>query len=106
MVIGLRRSADMGEVAGEEQSKLRQDRPAQRQHALLAALPVDAERAAMGVKVANLDPCEFAPTDAEQNQAEQRQAVTRTLGDRKQSRAGVGRQKRSDALLGARAPDP
>ena len=60
----------------------------------------------MGVEVADLDSGELASPDAEQKQAEQRQAVARMLGDREQSRARVGRQKRSDALLGAWAPDP
>ncbi len=60
----------------------------------------------MRVEVADLDSCQLASTDAEQKQAEQRQAVARMLRDREQPRAGVGRQKWSDALLGAWASDP
>ena len=79
VVVGLGRSADVGEIAAEEQPQLGEDRPAERQDAFLAALAVDAERAAVRVEVADLDAGELAAPDAEQEQAEQRQAVARVL---------------------------
>jgi hypothetical protein len=94
------------EVAGEEQPKLREDRPTQREHAFLASLPVDAERAALRVEVADLDPGQLASPNTEQEQAEQCKAVARVLGDREESRPRVSREQWSDTLLCARAPDP
>jgi hypothetical protein len=56
----------VGKVAREEQPKLREDRPAQRENAFLAALPVDPERAALRVEVADLDPGQLASPNAEE----------------------------------------
>ena len=96
----------MGEIGAEEQSELGEHRPAKRKDAFLAALAVDAERAAVGVEVADLDAGQLASPDAEEEQAEQRQAVARVLGDRQEPWPRVRRQERRDALLGARSPDP
>ena len=79
--------------------------PAERKHPFLAAFAVHAERATEGIEVAHLDAGEFASADAEEEQAEQRQAIARVLGDREEPWSCVGRKKWSDTLLGPRTPD-
>jgi hypothetical protein len=86
VVIRLRRPTDVGEIAEEEQPKLGEDGSAQREHAFLAAFPVGPERAALRVEVADLDSGQLASPNAQEEQAEQREAVARVLGDREESR--------------------
>jgi hypothetical protein len=81
VVVRLGRSADVGEIAAEEEVQLGEDRPAEWEHLLLLALSVDPERAALRVEVADLDAGQLASPDAEQKQAEEREPVARVLGD-------------------------
>ena len=91
----------MGEIGAEEQSELGEHGPAKGKDAFLAALAVDTERAAVSVEVANLDTGQLASPDAEEEQAEQRQAVARVLGDRQEraaSRPPAGAARRASRL--------
>jgi len=91
-VVRLRRAADVGEVGAEEEPELGEHRAAKGKDSFLTTLAVHAERAAVGVEVANLDAGELASPDAEEKQAEEREAVVRVFGDREQPwRASAGR---------------
>jgi hypothetical protein len=79
IVVALRRPTDMRQIGGEHQSQLGEDRPAQRQHTFLLAFAVDAEDAALGVEVADLDIGELVTTQAEHKQAEQAEPIPRVL---------------------------
>jgi hypothetical protein len=71
----------VGEIGAEEEPELGEHRAAKGKDAFHAALAVDAERAAVSVEVANLDTGQLASPDAEEEQTEERQTVTRVLGD-------------------------
>jgi len=60
----------VGEIGAEEEPELGEHRAAKRKDPFLATLAVHAERAAVGVEVANLDTSELASPDAEEEQAE------------------------------------
>ncbi len=64
-VVRLRRAADVGEVGAEEEPELGEHRAAKRKDTFLATLAVHAERAAVGVEIANLDTGQLASPDAE-----------------------------------------
>jgi hypothetical protein len=102
-VVRLRRAANVGEIGAEEEAKLDEHRAAKGKDPFLATLAVHAERAAVGVEVANLDTGQLASPDAEEEQAEERETVARVLGDREEPRSRVGWQKRRDAFLGRAA---
>src|SRR6266545_1048520 len=106
VIVGLRRSADVGEIGAEEEVQLGDDRPAEWEHPLLLTLPVDPERAALRVEVADLDASQLRSPHAEEEQAEEREAVAWVLGDREEPGPRISRKKWRDALVSARAPDP
>ena len=101
VVVGLRWSIDVGEIAAEEEPQLGEDRPAEREHALLSAFPVDPERAALRVEVADLDASQLPSPDAEE---EQENSARRSRGClatvRSRGRASAGR--RGTTRLSAR----
>ncbi len=65
-VVRLRRAANVGEIGAEEEAKLDEHRAAKGKDPFLATLAVHAERAAVGVEVANLDTGQLASADAEE----------------------------------------
>src|SRR2546430_12061834 len=79
VVVRFRRTANVGEIGAEEEPQLGEHRAAKRKHPFLATLAVDAGRAALGVEVANLDTGQLASSDAEEEQAEERETVARVL---------------------------
>ena len=89
-VVRLRRAANVGEIGAEEEAKLDEHRAAKGKDPFLATLAVYAERAAVGVEVANQNTGQLASADAEEEQAEERETVARMLGDRDEPRSRVG----------------
>src|SRR5581483_4123650 len=65
VVVLLRRAANAGQVRGQVELQLGQDRTPQREHALLAALAIDPEPPAWQVDVAPLNGSEFRAAYAE-----------------------------------------
>jgi hypothetical protein len=90
VIVGLGRSADVGKIAAQEQPQLGEDRSAERKHALLSPLPVDPQRAAVRVEVADLDAGELASPHAEeeQNSAKRSRGCLATVSSRGRASAG------------------
>jgi hypothetical protein len=105
VVVALWRAVEVGKVGGEQQPQLGQDRAAQREQPLLLALAADAERAALGVEVADLDAGEFGASQAKLEQAEQPEPVAGVLSGQQETRAGVEGEQAGDLALGAGAAD-